>query len=103
MQGARWLVMTSAACASFVGECASPSAVVARARRSRSGSASRDIDRSCLGERHVLDLHTLDMDAPVQGQTVDHEIHALGEMLPVADQVVEIALANDGTKELWAT
>ena len=88
--------MTSAAWASFSDACSSPSAVMTRARRSRSASACRDIDRFIdLGQGDVLDLDAVDVDAPVQRRAVDHQLQALVELLAVGQQVVEVALADD--------
>ena len=57
--------MTSAAAASCLDAWNSPSAVMMRARRSRSASAWRAIDRFMLsGSDDVLDLDPLDLDAP---------------------------------------
>ena len=55
-------------CASFSDACNSPSAVMTRARRSRSASAWRD-DRALhrLRQGHVLDLDPVDVDAPADG------------------------------------
>ena len=49
-----------------------------------------------VGQRDVLDLDTFDVDAPARGRAVDHQLHALVELLSIAQQVVEVALADDG-------
>ncbi len=51
-----------------------------------------------LRQRHVLDLHPVDLHAPAQRRTVDHHFQALVELLPVGEQVVEVALADDGAQ-----
>jgi hypothetical protein len=67
-----------------------------RDRRSRSASACRDIDRFIdSGQRDVLDLDPVDLDAPPGGRAVEHQLEALVELLAVGQQVVELALADD--------
>jgi hypothetical protein len=43
-----------------------------------------------LRQRHVLDLDTVDVYAPAQRRTVDHQLEALVEPLAVGQQVVEL-------------
>ncbi len=45
-----------------------------------------------LGQRHVLDLDAVDLHAPADGRAVDHQLQTLVQLLPVGQQVVEVAL-----------
>ncbi len=48
-----------------------------------------------VGQRHILDLHPVDLHAPAHRRTVDHQLQALVELLPVGQQIVQLALADD--------
>ena len=48
-----------------------------------------------LRQRHVLDLHPVDMHTPGDGGTVDHQFQAAVELFAVGEQIVQLALADD--------
>ncbi len=49
-----------------------------------------------VGQGDVLDLDPVDLHAPADGGAVDHQFQALVEFLAVGQQVVQVALADDG-------
>ena len=75
-----------------------------RARRSRSASAWRAIDRFIeSGSTYILDFDAVDLNTPAQRGTVDHQLQALIEMLAVGQQVVQIALPMIERSDVCAT
>ena len=67
-----------------------------RARRSRSASAWRDIERFIDSGSATSLISTRSMWTPQpSGGAVDHQLQALVEVLAVRQQVVELALADD--------
>ena len=88
--------IAAAACASFFDACSSASALMTRARRSRSASACRAIERFIVSgsETSLISTRSI-VHAPAHRGAVDHQLQALVELLAVGEQVVQLALADD--------
>ena len=85
-----------AASASFFDACSSASALMTRARRSRSASAWRAMDRFMVSGSDTSLISTRSIvHAPLHGRAVDHQLQALVELLAVGEQIVQVALADD--------
>src|SRR5262249_38287521 len=46
----------------------------------------------------ILDLHSVDVDAPLERGAVDHDLESFVEPLSIGQQVIELALADHGAQ-----